>query len=115
MFPVLFIKERLDINLDLMVKDILDARETTDYYTSYHEKGYDVYNLYGMEELRASVGHIADEYLKEINVVKKCEQYHVNMWWNVYDKNVSHQLHNHPRSMLSGTFYVNMNDKCCLI
>ena len=118
-FPTLVLQESLlqEVDVDKMASSILEERKNFDHYTSFHTKGYEtnqIYGLDGMNDLRKSIGRLADSYMEIIGQEKR-GPHKVSMWWNVMEENNSHQLHIHPKTNLSGCFYVHYNEDCAHI
>lgn len=90
----------------LMAQDELQAQMTTDYRQQ---------NLFeqthpAIQWLHQCINKTIADYLKKSGVSVSL-QWQLQGWANINRKGDYHNLHNHPHSYLSGTYYVNMPEQ----
>ena len=81
-------------------------------FTTYHDVEANVEYIKHPEiqKLLVDISDASDQYLVATNRRPFKEEPWIFLWGNVYDENVEHGSHNHPRSIISGTYYANQHE-----
>ena len=110
-FPTYFLQTNLaqEVNLDAIRDGIETMCDEIHNYTTYHHQRRNSNEQFmainGMLGLRDNILAHALAYAKAVNIKIK-ESAQVSMWGNRYRSGDQHEYHNHPNSLISGTFYV---------
>lgn len=113
-FPVM----TATVNLDLPVEDMASgiyqlASDIKNYeggYTTFYN-GQSIEHVKGIPELKEAIYGIVMSFTRELKVEVNPNKCSIQLWASVIRRDGHHGMHCHPRSMYSGTFYVNVNEK----
>jgi uncharacterized protein (TIGR02466 family) len=102
-----------EVDLSRLWEGISSMCDEIGNYTTYHHQGatnHDkFYAISGMRELRDKILAHAIAYSKAINL-KITEDSKVSMWASRYRAGDQHEYHNHPNSLVAGTFFVHTDE-----
>jgi uncharacterized protein (TIGR02466 family) len=112
-FPIM----TASINLDLPVEDMASgiyqlASDIKNYeggYTTFHN-GQSIDHIRGIPELKEAIYGVVMSFTRELKVEVNPNKCSIQLWASVIRRDGHHGVHHHPRSMYSGTFYVNVNE-----
>ena len=109
LFPIPLLKEKINLDCASITKEILEAKALTTNYTSYFEE--DTFLIESSSAIKQIILEHANKFFPTIsdrNIIFNEEN--INIWWNVYKEGDHHCFHDHGRSLLSGTIYVNIDE-----
>jgi uncharacterized protein (TIGR02466 family) len=114
LFPTLFGEIKVnEINLQAMGKDILALADGKENYqggwTSFFDQT-DISGVTGMNLLAQIVLGVAAAMVREQKIAADLEKPSLQMWASVIRKDGFHGIHNHAGSVVSGTFYVKVDE-----
>ena len=115
LFPIPMLTEQLDLNLKEINDSILALRrnkspDKTNYTSFYDEDG--LMDVMYKEEILNAITNNATGFINTCLDIDKSIDTNitngsVQAWYNVYDEGIHHCWHDHGRSLLSGTIYIN--------
>jgi len=112
-FPILTAGVLLDLPIEEMVNGILkkavDIKNHTSGYTTYFNRE-NIDNIEGVSLLKEAIYGISCSFGRELKYELDYERCALHLWANVMRKGDYHEMHNHPRSIFSGTFYARIDD-----
>lgn len=108
-FPTMMAQIKLELPTENMAQELLQlAVDTENYeggYTTYFN-GQTIDHIKGIKELKEAIYGVSVAYCRELKFDLNPDRCGINVWANVMRKGGHHGIHNHPRSVVSGTFYV---------
>lgn len=112
-FPVMIAYSNLNLPVEEMASDICNlASDTRNYeggYTTFHSN-INIDHLRGIPELKKAIYNTAISYTQEFKILVNSNKIILQLWASVIRKEGHHNIHHHPRSVYSGTFYVDVNE-----
>lgn len=112
-FPTLIAQVKLDLPVHDMAADLMHYANGRDNYdggfTTYFDKS-SIDHLRGVSKLKEAIYGVSASFMKEMKYVVNLDKCSIQLWVNVMRKDGFHGIHNHPRSVLSGTYYVQTSE-----
>lgn len=112
-FPTLMAQVLLDLPVEDMNEDILKlAVDTKNYsggYTTFFNQQ-SIEHVRGVQQLKEAVYGVVCSYGRELKYEMNYDKCAINIWANVMRRGGYHIPHNHPRTIVSGTFYSRVED-----
>lgn len=112
-FPILVASILLDLPVEKMVKGMLekavDIKNHIGGYTTYFN-GENIDSIEGVAPLKEAIYGISCAFGRELKYELDYERCALRVWANVMRKGDYHPMHNHRRSIFSGTFYAQVDD-----
>ena len=115
LFPVEILRIVTDLDHQAITEYTLKHREKWDRYTTYHDQELNKEWQAGLpdrEKFELAIREASDEFVsrtKRKPFDKKYNNGHFLYYWvSVYDENDQHGSHNHPQSLIAGTYYPNV-------
>jgi uncharacterized protein (TIGR02466 family) len=111
-FPTEMARIVTDLDHKAIEQHTIDFISTHDKYTTYHNKeANDEWQQHPeIQKLLVDIVDSTDRYLVKTKRKPFKEDPWVFIWANVYTEGVEHGSHNHPRSLVSGTYYANEHE-----
>ena len=110
-FRVDFMRFVLDLDHKAIADYTLEHSKTWDRYTTYHDRDLNLdwaKNMPGREEFEHTLQKSAEEFVKRTDrrpFATNTGGKYFYYWASVYRKHDQHGTHNHPNSLLAGTYY----------
>lgn len=113
-FPIMTVMVNLEMPIEEMASEIAKMSSDTKNYdggftTYFNRQNLD--HVPGIAQLKEAIFGITTAYARELKLEMNEEKFSVHMWANYMRKDGYHPPHIHPRSQISGTFYVKCNEK----
>lgn len=113
-FPVMTASVNLDLPVEDMAQDLLQlASDTVNYdggYTTYFNKQR-IDHIRGFKQLEEAIYGVTNSFLRELKYEVNPQKCSIHSWASVIRYGGSHGIHNHPRSVISGTYYIQCDEK----
>lgn len=117
-FPTIIAQVMLDLPVQDMAADLMNYANDRDNYdggfTTYFDRS-SIDHLRGVTQLKEAIYGVSASFMKEMKYQVNLEKCSIQLWVNVMKKGGFHGIHNHPRSVLSGTYYVQTTEECAPI
>lgn len=108
-FPTIIAQVKLDLPVQDMAADLMNYANGRENYEGGFTTFYDrstIDHLRGIKQLQEAIYGVCASFMKEMKYHVNLEKCSIQLWANVMKKDGFHGIHNHPRSVLSGTYYV---------
>ena len=111
LFRVDFMRFVLDLDHKAIADYTLEHSKKWDRYTTYHNGKLNkdwAKNMPGRKEFEETLHESADQFIKRTKRREFTEEVggkYLKYWASVYKKHDQHGTHNHPNSLLAGTYY----------
>lgn len=113
-FPVMTGRVRIpEIDIQRIAQEALKLAAKDNYeggWTSYFTR-MDISTIPGMNEVAQAALGVSAAFARELKMDVDPAKSRLQMWLSVMRKGGFHGIHNHPGSVVSGTFYVQCNEK----
>lgn len=108
-FPVMTASVNLEMPVEDMAEDLLKlASDTVNYdggFTTFFDRQRIDY-IRGFKQLEEAIYGVTNSFLRELKYEVNPQKCSIHTWASVMRHGGSHGIHNHPRSVVSGTFYI---------
>ena len=111
LFPVEILRIVTDLDHQAITEYTLKHREKWDRYTTYHDQELNKEWQAGLpdkEKFELAIKKASDEFCIKTKRRPFKEDYFIYYWVSVYDEHDQHGSHNHPNSLIAGTYYPNV-------
>jgi len=108
LFPVDVLRIVTDLDNEAITEYTLAHRDKWDLYTTYHDQKLNKDWQLGLPDrarLESALIDAAHEFVKRTGRRKFDERPFLYYWCSVYDEGDQHGSHNHPNSLIAGTYY----------
>lgn len=113
-FPVMTATVNLDLPIEDMAQDLLQlASDTVNYdggFTTFFNRQR-IDHIRGYKQLEEAIYGVTNSFLRELKYEVNPQKCSIQTWASVIRHGGSHGIHNHPRCVVSGTFYVQCDDQ----
>ncbi len=114
LFSVDVLRIVTDLDNEAIADYTLQHRETWNRYTTYHDLELNArwqQGIPGRKELEASMLEAGHEFVKRTKRNPFKEPPFLFYWCSVYDEGDQHGSHNHPNSLIAGTYYPSISNQ----
>ena len=111
LFPVEILRIVTDLDHQAITEYTLKHREKWDRYTTYHDQELNKEWQAGLpdkEKFELAIQKASNEFVDKTKRKPFKNDFFVYYWASVYDEHDQHGSHNHPNSLIAGTYYPNV-------